>query len=122
MRAIEFVQCLDPRIRKIAGLKIAPPFELCILVSLTEVSFDAAIGKSPKLRSSIGGLDVAEVVTNNPEHLLHVVQAKVLHDHPVYFGCGFVFDGNAVVAAALIGTDDAFTRVHFTRLLCINRF
>ena len=75
---------------------------------LAKIALDTPVGKRAQLGTDVERLNVPEVVTHDTQHLFHVAEAIMLHDHFVYFWRRFVFDGNAVVTAAFEGTDNSF--------------
>ena len=58
-------------------------------------------GKVLQFRPAVDRLDVAKIVAQHAEQLLHVRQAEMLHQHFVDLGRAFVLDGDAVVAGSI---------------------
>ena len=109
MRAVEVLQSVDSGKRQVAGLKILAGLELGILVPLSEVALDAAVGELTQLGTAVDRLDVSKVVAHHTEQLLHVLQTEMAHDREVDFGRAFVLDRNAVVSLSVGRTKYPFS-------------
>ncbi len=110
--SVEVFQAVDAGEGQVARLQVAARRELGVLVTLAEVALDAAVGKRLQLRAAVDRFDVAEIVAQDTEQLLQVPQPEVVHEHLVHLGGAFVFHRDAVIAAAIEGTEDALARVH----------
>ena len=112
VRAVEIRRAADPGKGQVARLQVFAGLELGVFVVLAEIALDASIGKGPQLRPAVDRFHVTEVISQHAQQLLQVREPKVCHELLVDLGSAFVFYRDAVVTAALEGTQHALAGIH----------
>ncbi len=72
MGAVEILEAVDAGVGEVARFEISAGFELGVAVALAEIALDASVRKSPQRRPAIDRLDVAEIIAQHAEQLLHI--------------------------------------------------